>query len=257
MKTVLLAGGLGTRISEETDAKPKPMIEIGGKPILWHIMKLYSAYGHKDFIVCCGFKGSMIKDYFLNFASRMSDIEVDLSNNKFTTLKSYAEPWKITLIDTGLDSMTGGRLKRIYDYVKDEEDFFMTYGDGVSNVNIKELYDFHKKHGKIATMTVVKPPGRFGSVEIKNSKVENFIEKPAGDNSFINGGFFVLKPIAIKNYIEGSKTIWEQEPLENLVMDNELFAFAHNGFWQPMDTLRDKRLLEDLWESENPPWRVW
>ena len=257
MKTVLLAGGFGTRISEETDARPKPMIEIGGKPILWHIMKLYSAYGHQDFVVCCGFKGYMIKEYFMNFASHMCDIEVDLSNNKYTTLKSYAEPWKITLIDTGLDSMTGGRLKRIYDYVKDEEDFFMTYGDGVSNVNIKELYSFHKNHGKLATMTVVKPPGRFGSVEIAGSRVENFIEKPLGDNSFINGGFFVLKPEVVKNYIEGIKTIWEKEPLENLVLDKELHAYNHNGFWQPMDTLRDKRLLDDLWESEKAPWRIW
>ncbi len=257
MKTVLLAGGFGTRISEETDAKPKPMIEIGGKPILWHIMKLYSSFGHQEFIICCGFKGYMIKDYFLNFASHMCDIEVDLSKNKFTTLKSYAEPWKITLIDTGLDTMTGGRLKHIYDYVKDEENFFMTYGDGVSNVNIKELYDFHLNHGKLATMTVVKPPGRFGSVEIMNNKVENFIEKPAGDNSFINGGFFVLKPKAIRDYIKQSQTIWEKEPLENLVKDNELFAYNHKGFWQPMDTLRDKRLLDDYWESGKPPWRLW
>ena len=192
MKTILLAGGFGTRILEETDSRPKPMIEIGGKPILWHIMKIYSSYGHNDFIVCCGFKGYMIKDYFLNFASHMCDIEVDLSKNKYTTLKSYAEPWKITLIDTGLDTMTGGRLKRVYDYVKDEKDVFMTYGDGVANININNLYEYHVNHGKLATMTVVKPPGRFGSVKINQGKVEKFIEKPAGDNSYINGGFFVI-----------------------------------------------------------------
>jgi len=257
MKTVLLAGGYGTRISEETDIKPKPMIEIGGKPILWHIMKLYSYYGVREFIICCGFKGYFIKDYFINFASHMCDIEVDLANNKFTTLKSYAEPWKITLIDTGVDTMTGGRLKHIYDYIKDETDFFMTYGDGVANIDISKLYNFHKGHGKLATMTVVKPPGRFGSVEVIDNQVNKFIEKPTGDNSFINGGFFVLKPKAIKDYIDSSSTTWEKEPLENLVKDKELYSYAHSGFWQPMDTLRDKRLLDEYWDSGNPPWRIW
>ncbi len=257
MKAVLLAGGFGTRISEETDAKPKPMIEIGGKPLLWHIMKLYSYYGCNEFVICCGFKGYVIKDYFINFASHMCDIEVDLIKNKFTTLKSYAEPWKITLIDTGLETMTGGRLQMIYNYVKDEDDFYMTYGDGLSNINITDLYKFHKKHGKDATMTVVKPPGRFGSVKVDNDKVNSFIEKPAGDNNYINGGFFVLKPNAIKNYIDTAQTIWEKDPLEKLVKNDSLYAYKHDGFWQPMDTLRDKRLLDDYWESNNPPWRVW
>ena len=257
MKAVLLAGGFGTRISEETDIRPKPMIEIGGKPLLWHIMKLYSYYGCNEFIICCGFKGYAIKDYFINFASHMRDIEVDLKKNKFTTLKSYAEPWKITLIDTGIDTMTGGRLQMVYDYIKNEEDFFMTYGDGISDINITQLYDFHKKHGKDATMTIVKPPGRFGSVRVQNDIVKSFIEKPEGDNSYINGGFFVLKPNTIKNYIDGPDTTWEREPLEKLVQKNLLYAYKHNGFWQPMDTLRDKRLLDEYWENHNPPWKIW
>tara|TARA_B110000240_G_scaffold184772_1_gene219754 strand:+ start:205 stop:978 length:774 start_codon:yes stop_codon:yes gene_type:complete len=257
MKTVLLAGGYGTRISEETESKPKPMIEIGGKPILWHIMKLFSFYGHNDFVICCGYKGHAIKDYFLNYASHMSDIEVDLGKNNFTTIKSYAEPWKITLIDTGVKTMTGGRLAYIHEYIKDEEDFFMTYGDGVSNVNISDLYKFHSSHGKLASMTIVTPPGRFGSVELENNKVKSFIEKPAGDNGFINGGFFVLKPKAIENYIDGPDTIWERDPLEKLVKDEELFAYKHKDFWQPMDTLRDKRLLDEYWSSGKAPWKLW
>ena len=257
MKTVLLAGGYGTRISEETEFKPKPMIEIGGKPILWHIMKLFSFYGHNDFVICCGYKGYAIKDYFLNYASHMSDIEVDLGNNSFTTIKSYAEPWKITLIDTGIKTMTGGRLQRIHHYVKDEEDFFMTYGDGVSNVNISDLYKFHSGHGKLASMTIVAPPGRFGSVELENNRVKSFLEKPAGDNRFINGGFFVLKPKVLENYIDGPDTIWERDPLEKLTRDEELFAYKHKNFWQPMDTLRDKRLLDEYWNNGTAPWKVW
>lgn len=257
MKTVLLAGGYGTRISEESEFKPKPMIEIGGKPILWHIMKLFSFYGHNDFVICCGYKGYMIKDYFLNYASHMSDIEVDLGNNTFTTIKSYAEPWKITLVDTGIETMTGGRLQGVHEYVKDDEDFFMTYGDGVSNANINDLYKFHSGHGKLASMSIVKPPGRFGAVELENNRVKSFTEKPAGDNRYINGGFFVLKPKAIENYIDGFDTIWERGPLEKLARDNELFAFKHKGFWQPMDTLHDKRLLDEYWNGEKAPWKVW
>jgi len=257
MKTVLLAGGYGTRISEETEFKPKPMIEIGGKPILWHIMKLFSYFGHNDFIICCGYKGYAIKDYFLNYASHMSDVSVDLEKNTFSTIKSYAEPWKVTLIDTGIKTMTGGRLEAIHEYVKDEQDFFMTYGDGVSNVNISDLYKFHKKHEKLASMTIVTPPGRFGAVQLKGNRITNFIEKPLGDNSFINGGFFVLKPKVIENYIDGPDTIWERAPLEMLAKDKELFAYKHKDFWQPMDTLRDKRLLDEYWESGKAPWKLW
>ena len=256
MKTVILAGGFGTRISEESDARPKPMIEIGGKPILWHIMKSYSHYGFNDFIICCGYKSYYIKEYFINYASHLSDIEVDLEKNTYTTLKSYSEPWKITLIDTGTESMTGGRLKAIQEYIKDEEDFFMTYGDGLSNININELYNFHKAHGKLATMSIVAPPGRFGSVSTKGDQVQSFVEKPAGDNTHINGGFFVLKPKVIK-YIKDSSTIWESESLKDIVKDKQLQAYKHNDFWQPMDTLRDKRLLEKYWHDGNAPWKVW
>lgn len=254
MKAVILAGGLGTRISEETGTRPKPMVEIGGKPILWHIMKIYSAYGINHFIICLGYKGYVIKEYFANYYLHMSDVTFDLSNNTSKIHNNYAEDWKVTLVDTGEDSMTGGRIKRIYDYVKDDENFCLTYGDGVSDVNIAELIKFHKDHKKLATLTATQPPGRFGALHIDNKNlITEFQEKPDGDGNFINGGFFVLSPKVI-SYIEGDKTLWEQEPLKNLAKDNQLMAFKHKGFWQPMDTLRDKNYLEELWQSGKAPW---
>jgi len=256
MKVVILAGGLGTRISEETVVRPKPMVEIGGKPILWHIMKIYSHFGFNEFIICLGFKGYMIKEYFSNYFLHMSDITFDMCKNSMQVHQQYAEPWKVTLVDTGEETMTGGRLKRVADYVG-KETFMMTYGDGVGNVNIQELFSFHKKHNRYATMTSVQPSGRFGAMNIDgNSAVVSFQEKPKGDGSWINGGFFILEPDVI-DYIKSDGTVWEREPLENLVKDHQLMAYKHNGFWQPMDTLRDKNQLEHLWKSGNAPWKVW
>lgn len=256
MKVVILAGGLGTRLSEETSLRPKPMVEIGGKPILWHIMKMYSAHGTHDFIICCGYKGYIIKEYFANYFLHSSDVTIDLRNNKLEILEQKAEPWTITLVDTGENTQTGGRLKRVAAYLKDEEDFCLTYGDGVGSVNLTELIAFHKAHGKPATMTAVQPPGRFGALELSGTSIKAFIEKPQGDGGWINGGFFVLKPQVLQ-YIVDDATLWEKTPLEHLAKNNELEAFFHKGFWQPMDTLRDKTHLEDLWLSGIAPWKVW
>jgi glucose-1-phosphate cytidylyltransferase len=256
MKAVILAGGLGTRISEETHLKPKPMIEIGGKPILWHILKTYSVYGINDFVICCGYKGYVIKEYFANYFLHMSDVTFDMVNNKMEVHQGNAEPWKVTLIDTGDDTMTGGRLKRVVEYVKNEEAFCFTYGDGVSDVNITELIAFHKSHKLKATLTAAIPPGRFGALNIIDTKVSSFMEKPRGDGAMINGGFFVLSPEVI-NYIKDDQTIWEREPLELLANEGHLAAYQHHGFWQPMDTLRDKLYLEELWQIGNAPWKVW
>ena len=256
MKVVLLAGGLGTRISEETSTRPKPMVEIGGKPILWHIMKIYSHYGFNDFVVCLGYKGYVIKEYFANYFLHTSDVTFDMANNKMEVHQNYAEPWQVTLVDTGADTMTGGRLKRVKDYVGNET-FMMTYGDGVSNVDIAELVKFHKSHGKQATLTATQPSGRFGAININNQEeVTSFQEKPAGDGSWINGGFFVLEP-SVFQYLDGDDTIWERKPLESLAASNQLSAYKHNNFWQPMDTLRDKNHLEELWATGNAPWKLW
>ncbi|MBF0491232.1 MAG: glucose-1-phosphate cytidylyltransferase [Deltaproteobacteria bacterium] len=255
MKVVILAGGLGTRISEETHLKPKPMIEVGAKPILWHILKLYSAYGANDFIICCGYKGYVIKEYFANYFLYNSDVTFDMSSNKMEVHQNSSEPWKITLVDTGENTMTGGRLKRVQNYLGDE-DFCFTYGDGLSSVNISSLIDFHKKQKTLATLTATQPPGRFGSIKILENKIESFEEKPQGDGAWINGGFFVLSP-KVFGYIKGDESIWEREPLEKLVEEGQLSAFKHQGFWQPMDTLRDKNHLEELWASGKAPWKVW
>ena len=256
MKLIILAGGLGSRISEETDTKPKPMIEIGGKPILWHIMKMYSFHGINEFIVCCGYKGYMIKEYFANYFLHMSDITFEMSDNRMVVHNQKVEPWKVTLVDTGENSMTGGRIKRVADFVKDEEIFCLTYGDGVSDVNITDLIAFHKVQKVKATLTSVVPPGRFGVLDIQGNKVKSFQEKPKGDGAKINGGFFVLSPKVIE-YIQGDQTIWEREPLERLAKDRDLAAYQHQGFWQPMDTLRDKMHLEELWQIGKAPWKVW
>jgi glucose-1-phosphate cytidylyltransferase len=256
MKAVILAGGLGTRISEETAARPKPMIEIGGKPILWHILKTYSHHGITDFVICCGYKGYVIKEYFANYFLHMSDVTFDLSKNSMEVHQHSAEPWKVTLVDTGDETMTGGRLKRIYEYVKDDDAFCLTYGDGVSDVDITKLVAFHKAQNVKATLTAAIPPARFGVLDLQGKKVNNFREKPQGDGSMINGGFFVLSPKVI-NYIKEDKTIWEREPLERLAAEGQLAAFHHGGFWQPMDTLRDKNHLELLWQSGQAPWKVW
>ncbi|EAU54379.1 glucose-1-phosphate cytidylyltransferase [Mariprofundus ferrooxydans] len=255
MKAVILAGGLGTRISEETHLKPKPMIEVGGKPILWHIMKTYSAHGIHDFIICCGYKGYMIKEYFANYYLHTSDVTFDMANNAMEVIQNTTEPWKVTLVDTGEDSMTGGRLRRVADYLGDE-DFCFTYGDGVSDVNVSELIRFHKAQGCLASVTAVQPPGRFGSLDMSGHKIVDFEEKPHGDGGWINGGYFVLSPKVIKR-IDGDATSWEQAPLRGLAADGELAAFKHDGFWQPMDTLRDKTHLEELWASGEAPWKVW
>jgi glucose-1-phosphate cytidylyltransferase len=256
MKVVLLAGGLGTRISEETDVRPKPMVEIGGKPILWHIMKIYSHYGFNDFIVCCGYKGHIIKEYFANFFMHHADVTIELKNNKLEIHQSNAEDWKITLIDTGKDTMTGGRIKRIEKYVNNQP-FMLTYGDGVGNVNIKELLESHKASKKLATVTAVQPSGRFGALGINDkNQVESFFEKPKGDGSWINAGFFVCEP-GIFKYIKGDDTIWEKEPLESIAKDGQLQAFKHNGFWKPMDTLKDKQDLNDYWDSGTAEWKIW
>jgi len=257
MKAVILAGGLGTRLSEETDLKPKPMVEIGHKPILWHIMKIYSSHGVNDFVICCGYKGYLIKEYFANYFLHMSDVTISMRDNSVKVHQNNAEPWTVTLVDTGDNSMTGGRLKRVYEYVKDEEAFCFTYGDGLGNVDITKLIEYHKKHGKQATLTATRPPGRYGALKIsENGVVDRFQEKPDGDGSWINGGYFVLSPQVIER-IEGDMSSWEGEPLTGLAADGQLTAFKHDGFWQPMDTLREKILLNDLWESGKAPWKVW
>jgi len=256
MKAVILAGGFGTRLSEETNLKPKPMVEIGEKPILWHLLNIYSHYGINDFIICCGYKGYVIKEYFANYFMHMSDVTVDLENGDIEYHHSKAEPWKITLVDTGLNTMTGGRVKRIKDYVNNET-FMLTYGDGVADVDINKLLELHKRNGKIATVTAVQPSGRFGALTIdSNENVKSFMEKPAGDGAWINGGFFVLEP-EVFDYIKDDQTIFEKEPLERLAKENKLNAYKHEGFWKPMDTLRDKNELDDLWNSGKAPWKLW
>lgn len=256
MKAVILAGGLGTRLSEETSTRPKPMVEIGGKPILWHIMKMYSHQGIHDFIICCGYKGYVIKEYFANYFLHMSDVTFDMKSNSMHVHQKRAEPWTVTLVDTGDDSMTGGRLGRVSHYLKDEEAFCFTYGDGVGDIDISASVAFHRQHGKAATITATYPPGRFGALEIKNKRVMSFREKPKGDGAMINGGFFVLSP-KVLGYINGDSTVWEQEPLMRLAEEGELMVHEHQGFWQPMDTLRDKHLLEDLWANGKAPWKKW
>lgn len=256
MKAVILAGGLGTRISEETSERPKPMVEIGGKPILWHVMKIYSAYEIHDFVICCGYKGYLIKEYFANYFLHTSDVTFDVENNRMEVHQRHAEPWKVTLVDTGEHTMTGGRLARVREYLKDEAMFCFTYGDGVSDVDISKLIAFHRQAGTLATLTAAHSPGRYGAVEIRKQKVTSFREKPRGGEGMINGGFFVLSPKVI-DLIEGDHTLWEREPLEQLAESGQLAAYAHEGFWQPMDTLRDKNHLEQLWQSGNAPWKVW
>lgn len=257
MKAVILAGGLGTRISEETNLKPKPMIEIGGKPILWHIMKIYSHHGINEFVICCGYKGYIIKEYFANYFLHMSDVTFDMQHNNMEVHQRHAEPWRVTLVDTGEDTMTGGRLKRVAHFLKDEDAFCFTYGDGVSDVNITELVEYHKSHGLQATLTATYLPGRFGALEIHpDQRITAFTEKPKGDGGMINGGFFVLSPNVI-DLIDNDQTVWERGPMETLAKSQNLKAFQHQGFWQPMDTLRDKNNLEELWKSGDAPWKVW
>jgi len=254
-KAVILAGGLGTRLAEETDTRPKPMVEIGGMPIIWHIMKLYSAYGIDEFIICLGYKGYLIKEYFANYYLHLADVTFDMATNTQTLHKSKVENWKVTLVDTGNETMTGGRLKRVRDYIGSDT-FCLTYGDGVADIDIRALVQFHESHGKLATVTAVRPPGRFGALDMVGDNVRGFQEKPMGDNGWINGGFFVLSP-AVIDRIAGDETVWEREPLESLARQGELQAFRHEGFWQPMDTLRDKRTLEQLWLEGRAPWRIW
>jgi glucose-1-phosphate cytidylyltransferase len=256
MKAVILAGGLGTRLSEETYLKPKPMVEIGGYPILWHIMKTYSSYGVNDFIICCGYKGYIIKEYFKNYFLHMSDVTINMNNNEMEVHNAKAEPWRISLIDTGEKTLTGGRLKRIKEYVKDESEFFFTYGDGLADINIEKQLEFHRGHGKLATITSVQPPGRYGALVLDNNNVLGFQEKPPGDGAWINGGYFILSPQCI-DYILGDATTWEDDPLSKLATDGQLMAFKHNGYWQAMDTLREKKILEDMWESDKAPWKKW
>ena len=255
MKLVILAGGLGTRLSEETSTRPKPMVEIGGRPIIWHIMKIYSAYGIDEFVVCLGYKGYSVKEYFVNYFTHMSDITVDIHRNSVEVHRSHTEEWKVTLVDTGAATMTGGRLKRIRDHVADGP-FCMTYGDGLADLNIRDLVAFHQARGRDATVTAVRPPGRFGALDLRENAVSGFTEKPLGDGSWINGGFFVLSPSVI-DLIAGDDTVWEREPLESLAREGRLSAYRHEGFWQPMDTLRDKRELETLWETGQAKWKVW
>lgn len=256
MKVLILAGGVGSRLSEETTLKPKPMVQIGEHPILWHIMKIYSYYGYNDFIILCGYKGDMIKEYFVNYYRHMADITIDLANNSIEYLKNKAERWKVTLIDTGLDTMTGGRIKRAEEYIGNET-FMLTYGDGLSDVNIPELLNVHRKHGKAMTLTSVQPEGRFGALHInKDNRIENFLEKPRGDGAWVNGGFFVCEP-KVLDYIDGDDSVFEKNPLENLAKDGELYTYKHSGFWKPMDTLRDKILLEELIASGSAPWVKW
>jgi glucose-1-phosphate cytidylyltransferase len=256
MKAVILAGGLGTRISEETDIKPKPMIEVGSKPIIWHIMKIYASHGITDFIICCGYKGYVLKEYFSNYSLHQADLKIDFKENSVKILKDNAEPWTITLVDTGINTMTGGRLKRVREYLNDNENFCFTYGDGVSDIDISKSLSFHKAHGKLATLAAVNPPGRFGALSIKDDQINSFFEKPSGDGHKVNGGFFILSPKVI-DLIDGDTTTWEKEPLENLAQMGELMGYQHNGFWQPMDTLRDKNMLNDLWSKGSAPWKNW
>ena len=256
MKAVILAGGLGTRISEETHLKPKPMIEIGGKPILWHILKMYSAHGVNEFVICCGYKGYLIKEYFANYFLHMSDVTFDMASNRMEVHHKHAEPWRVTLVDTGEDTLTGGRLKRVADYVHGDDVFCFTYGDGVSDVDISGSIAFHKQHGKLATVTAVQPPGRYGALQMTGAVVDGFTEKPRGDGGLISGGFFVLSPRCLER-ISDDNTSWEGEPLSGLAAEGQLMAFEHHGFWQPMDTLREKKMLEDLWEAGKAPWKVW
>lgn len=256
MKAVILAGGLGTRLSEETAMRPKPMVEVGGRPILWHILKMYSYHGVNDFIICCGYKGYVIKEYFANYFLHMSDVTFDMRSNRMEVHCKRAEPWNVTLVDTGDESMTGGRLLRAGSYIKDDEAFCFTYGDGVGDIDISATIDFHREHGRYATLTSTYPPGRFGALDIERGQVKNFKEKPKGDGAMINGGFFVLNP-EVLNYIDGDSTIWEQEPLKNLAADEQLMAYEHHGFWQPMDTLRDKHMLEQHWSNGTAPWKMW
>ena len=256
MKAVILAGGLGTRLSEETATRPKPMVEIGGKPILWHILKMYSHHGINDFVICCGYKGYVIKEYFANYFLHMSDVTFDMANNRMEVHSKRAEPWCVTLVDTGDESMTGGRLRRVAKYVENEEAFCFTYGDGVSDIDIGASIAFHRAHGKAATLAAVFPPGRFGALDIQQGRVHSFREKPKGDGAMINGGFFVLSPKVLEE-IRDDTSIWEQEPLMSLAEQGQLMAFEHPGFWQPMDTLRDKHHLEDLWASGHAPWKKW
>jgi glucose-1-phosphate cytidylyltransferase len=256
MKAVILAGGMGTRISEETSVKPKPMVEIGTKPILWHIMKTYSAHDVHEFVICLGYKGYLIKEYFANYFLHTSDVTFDMQNNKMEVHQRYTEPWKVTLVDTGEQTQTGGRLRHVREYLKNEEAFCFTYGDGVGNVDITAQLKFHREHGKLATLTAVQPPGRFGSVEIKGQQITYFVEKPHGDGAWINGGFFVLSPKVI-DYIVGPTSVWEKEPLQKLAHEGQLMAWQHRDFWQPMDTLRDKNYLEELWSKGKAPWKVW
>jgi glucose-1-phosphate cytidylyltransferase len=257
MKTVILAGGFGTRLSEETAVLPKPMVEIGGKPIIWHIMKMYSSYGFNEFIICLGYKGSVIKEYFLDYYMSESDLKIDMEDNSVEVLKNSVEPWKITLVDTGQDTLTGGRIRRIRDYVKDEK-FFLTYGDGVSDVDFGKLLSFHESQDTFATLTAVQPPGRYGAFNFDQGSdlITNFREKPRGDSAWINGGFFVMEP-EIFNYIDQDSTVWEKEPMEKLAKQKKLSAYKHGNFWQSMDSLRDKNVLEEIWESGNPPWKTW
>jgi glucose-1-phosphate cytidylyltransferase len=256
VKVVILAGGMGTRISEESSVRPKPMIEIGGSPILWHIMKLYAHHGLRDFVICLGYKGYMIKEYFMNFVLHRSDVTIDAVKNSVTYHQSNVEPWTITLVDTGETTLTGGRLKRVRNYLDPKETFCLTYGDGLSDVDIAAAIALHRRQGKLATVTAVRPPGRYGALELDGISVKSFVEKPPGDNAYINGGFFVLEP-AVLDYIEDDTTSWESAPLEALARDGQLSAYRHSGFWQPMDTLREKMHLEDLWKSGRAPWRVW
>jgi len=255
MKAVILAGGMGTRISEESAARPKPMIEIGGRPILWHILKIYSSHGINDFVICLGYKGYIIKEYFANYFLHMSNVTFDMANNRMDVHQNNTEPWKITLVDTGEQTMTGGRLKRVRSYLSDE-DFCFTYGDGLGDINITELIKFHQAHGQSATLTATQPPGRFGALKLNGNQVAGFQEKPQGDGGWINGGFFVLSPKVIDR-IDGDDSVWEQEPMETLAHDGQMSAYLHHGFWQPMDTLRDKLQLEQLWASGKAPWKTW
>jgi glucose-1-phosphate cytidylyltransferase len=256
MKAVILAGGLGTRISEETATRPKPMIEIGGKPILWHIMKIYSAHGINDFIICCGYKGYVIKEYFANYFLHMSNVTFDMKNNQMNVHNGKAEPWSVTLVDTGDETMTGGRLLYVEEFVRNDPAFCLTYGDGVADIDVTALIEFHRAHGGEATVTAVQPPGRYGALEIEGDTVHGFLEKPRGDGAWINGGFFVLSPSCI-NRVEGDSTSWEAEPLMSLANDGQLMAYKHHGFWQPMDTLRDKTQLEHMWATKSAPWKIW
>ena len=256
MKVVILAGGLGSRLSEETDVRPKPMVEIGGRPILWHILKIYGYHGLSNFIICLGYKGYVVKEYFANYVLHNSNVTINMIDNELEFHRNYAEPWRVTLIDTGDKTMTGGRLKRVGSYLRDADAFCMTYGDGVADVDVKALLDFHFDHGRLATMTAVRPPGRFGAAELESDRVARFREKPSGDGGFINGGFFVLSP-RVLDYLEDDATSWELGPLERLAAEGELMAYRHDGFWLPMDTLRDKMVLQDLWDQNEAPWRLW